>query len=485
MWNIDYEPIPEKLHVPNKGMFLKRTDKIGVNPTKTEILESPDFISDNWFEVNFFGYELIDELIAKYQYQFIYNDDLTLFMKLNNWYPTFNQRQFTSLDLIKHTGFMPHINKDIYPQMLETARNVRIHAWLAMCGCTFLSGRGRNQFYQSPFGDRYKSNHFCVTTGEFTKNGKDLWHSFDGSVNGIGHGGDIIELVKQVRYCTHNEAIIELNEFANGSSFQAYQAEANTKAVQAKKDASVILTSRTQQYPDAAKAYIESRGISPKIALLAGVEWVSYDLEYTDKVTGQPCIVKNKTGLGFPTSLSNKCWIIRHINGEKIKAMVAGAGYYTHLRNNKKDKSIRLFEGCFDFLSYLQLKYTDLVSKTTLRVIQENITDTDTKRKLLNDILKEVMNENFMILNSTNYLKMVLNSGVLNQYNTLRTYFDNNDTETAHGKAGDIALQLLGENMPNKTIIDVARYLYPDHNDLNDYLQSTLKSNVLAATIAA
>jgi DNA primase len=135
---------------------------------------------------------------------------------------------------------------------------------------------------------------------------------------------------------------------------------------------------------------------------------------------------KNYFGIGFKNDSGS--YEIRN----KFAKICLGKKDSTTIKNNSK--SVKIFEGFFDFLSF----------KNVEEYLEKEPSD-------------------YIILNSVSMIFKIKNS--LENYKNIELYFDNDE-------AGNRAVEMLKNEMEN---VEDARILYKDFKDLNEYL--TRKTN--------
>lgn len=279
---------------------------------------------------------------------------------------------------------------------IEEIRNIPIESYLKIKGIEPSREKGHSLYYAAVWRDGDNPNNVHVDTE------RNVWYDYKDGV-----GGGIIELVMLIEKCSLPEALKLLsNRFANISIIQPRE----RKLVDKVKTIAVTKVGDIYSYP--IKNYLTERGISLDIAK-----------KYCSEVNYTFDNVKIYYALGFQTM--SKSWVLR----SKYFKGCTGQDI-TYFDN--KSKSVVVFEGFIDFLSFIQL-----YGKTEYNVI------------VLNSIVNTKRNEHFIkIINSSDKVYLLLD----------------ND---ADGEKTVKNLQLLyGDKIIDKSS------LYKGYNDLNDYLKS-------------
>jgi len=220
--------------------------------------------------------------------------------------------------------------------------------------------------------------------------------------HGQGIGGNVIDLVQAIKKCTVSEALYFLSNLKPSFSFQ----EQTKKLSDSKIDYEIKRIKSLEN--QALLSYLDSRNINCFSAKKYCKE-IYYSL---DKKTYFGIAFKNKSG-GY--ELRNKYF----------KGCI-GKKDFTHYQNGKN--SLAIFEGFFDFLSFI-----------TLNEGIENQID-------------------FLILNSTS---LVLKTEIiLKEYSAIYTWLDNDDT----GKKTSQIIKEMHPKVENKST------LFEGYKDLNEYL---------------
>lgn len=266
----------------------------------------------------------------------------------------------------------------------------------------------RGYMYFSPFREE--------TSPSFSYDAKrNLW--FD---HGAGFGGDNIELLIRLKGWNFKDIIAYLRKLS-GHTYNIYSEEqASSKNIDSNKTTSIEILGVSESVKSLRLCeYASSRGID--LELLN-----RYCREITYRNGNNGIIYKS---IGFPNNTGG--YVLR---GPEFKG-VTQSGITTinmHGELDSKPSSNRLlmFEGFFNFLSYLELNNLD---------------------KAMGDVL---------ILNSTTNAHKAVE--YISNHTNVEAYLDND-------KTGRKCLSRLQESCPGTRFWD-ASGLYAEHNDLNEYL---------------
>lgn len=281
---------------------------------------------------------------------------------------------------------------------IEQAKQIPIEVILKSMGLDIERESGSDIWFKSPFSPAEKNASFHL------KKQNGFWYCFSSAIGGCNG----IDLVVKVRSCTVSEALQYLRTL-DSSSFQkqiagAYEAKKNSNGNE------VVKIECVQHI--ALKQYLASRGITKAHAIK-----VVKELHYRINE-------KQYFAIGFKNNSNG--WELRskHIKSCSKKKDI------TLIEN--QSNSIKVFEGFFDYLSFLQ------------------ISDDDSQNE-----------SDYLILNSVALI--VKNISLLNKYTRIELYLDNDGT-------GDKYSNLLLEKFENA--ID-CRSQYHNYKDLNECLVSS------------
>ena len=282
---------------------------------------------------------------------------------------------------------------------ITQAKKIQIIAYLKQQGFSPIKNSGDEFHFFSPFRKE--------TVASFHVNAqKNVWHD-----KGTGEGGNIVDLILKLKKCSISEALSLLSNGKNIiSSYQPppklpHSSQKNCK-----------LTRVTGLNHPALLEYLIKRKIDVDIAK----NWVK-EIHYSiGNVSLFAIGVKNnKDGYEARNSGFKGC-----IGKKGITCL--------HFETNKTSDDIYIFEGLFDFLSYLSLK------------IDTNITDS-----------------RIIILHSTALIKETINHLNTTKFSTCNCFMDND-------ASGKHALKTLTQSFPNK--VNDSSTLYQNFKDINEYL---------------
>ncbi|MCG2792862.1 MAG: toprim domain-containing protein [Weeksellaceae bacterium] len=217
-----------------------------------------------------------------------------------------------------------------------------------------------------------------------------------------GIGGNSVDLLKKYLNMTTSEVLI----WAEGQNFSSFQNQniSNRKFEDPTKNYEII-DLKEIQHP-AILEYLKSRKVEDQIGYLKEIYYRMND--------------KNYFGIGFKNDSGG--YEIRN----KYSKICLGKKDITTIQNGSK--SLAIFEGFFDFLSYKNLEKS-----------------------------MENRPSDYLILNSVSMIHKIKNS--LNNYEKIDLYFDNDE-------AGNRAVEIIKNE---KTEAEDCRVLYSDFKDLNDW----------------
>lgn len=218
--------------------------------------------------------------------------------------------------------------------------------------------------------------------------------------HGEGVGGNVIDLVVKLKNCSVSEALGVLNNSTIPFSFH----QQSPKKIKVPKTYKIDVIKNIENIE--LIGYLKSRKISVELARKNCVE-----IHYT--------VASRKY---FSIGFKNES------NGYEIrnKYSKGALGKKDVTLINNQSKTINVFEGFFDFLSYLEMYYSEKI-------------------------------EDFLILNSTSNAEKSVS--LLKSYHHINLFLDNDE-------AGKRTVAFFSEKIP---INDCSR-LYKNYNDLNDFL---------------
>lgn len=233
---------------------------------------------------------------------------------------------------------------------------------------------------------------------DYTQN---LWYDF-----GLGEGGSIIDLVMRLEPCDFAQAVRVLHD----NERTTIAAPVSLPVVST--TPSLRILSETSMCHPVLLDYVRQRGIIVNIA-----RTYCREVRYTTKG-------RTYFAIGFQNDAGG--WELR---SAYFKGCVSPKQITTQ---DNHAKTVVVFEGFMDFLSYLSLKYP------------------------------EQLHADAVVLNSVVNLPRALS--FLRQHTVIHAFFDNDE-------AGRRTLTELMRLCPHCEVIDHS-YLYRSHKDLNEYLQT-------------
>jgi hypothetical protein len=258
--------------------------------------------------------------------------------------------------------------------------------------------RGAEIWYLSPLREE-RTPSFKVSTSTRPE----TWYDF-----GLGQGGTIIDLMLEKYNCSISDALAMLDNFNFVISSVSTQ---NIIKPKVKPIPKMELVKADMIRHPALKQYLRSRGIHLSVA-------TNFLREVYYKMGAKQFFAlgfKNETnGYELRSSVFKGCL------GQKDISFFAG----------KNKNKVCLFEGCYDFLSYLMLKR---------------------QYKPIADVF---------VLNSTTNLSKVIERLKTANYEQIETYLDND-------AIGEKATQKILDEF---SVAQSMNYKYPTSEDLNDYL---------------
>ena len=271
-----------------------------------------------------------------------------------------------------------------------------------------------------------------------------------------GKGGDIIEAVQVFENMTFPQSVQRLAESIPTSII--------TPKKRAQTDSKIEVESVVKIYHPALIDYIQSRGFEPgEISTFAKeVHWKNMGKSYF--------------AVGFPNESGG--WVLR---SSIFKGNILGGGTSIHILGNPN--RIKIFEGWFDFLSYLKLSRA-----TDFKAIILNST-ANLSFRLIIDILKENEIVDLYLDNDATgekYTNSFIKIAQLYHYcqeNGLKTDWDLNGLKGSKDKIGKL-IDYLGikpfeakQIWNTQTGILDKRFQFEGFEDLNDSLTNKIKSS--------
>lgn len=274
----------------------------------------------------------------------------------------------------------------------------------------------RGCLYYSPFRDE--------SAPSFAYDQKrNLW--FD---HGAGYGGDNIELLVRLKGWDFKEAVEYLKNFC-GHNYNMYNRESVGNHTTAEKAGSIEIISVSDRINSLRLCeYASSRGI---------------DLELLNRYCKEITYRNGNNGttyksIGFPNNAGG--YVLRGPGFKGVtQSGITTINMHGQLDSKPSSKRLLIFEGFFNFLSYLTL---------------------NEQEKALGDVL---------ILNSTTNASKAVE--YISSHTNAEAYLDND-------KTGRKCLSRLQESCPCTRFWD-ASGLYAEHNDLNEFLISNRQNKAL------
>lgn len=268
---------------------------------------------------------------------------------------------------------------------------------------------GFDVWYNSPFRNEKEAS-FHIHTG------KNIWYDF-----GSGKGGNIIAFGQEMTDGAVSSALKYLGQFSSipQTSFK-FQTKTANNNINHKEAHQFTLVNATQIKNPALKAYLNERHISFKTAN-----------NYLKEVRFKNTAGKEYFGLG----LENKTGGFE-VRNKFMKASV-GNKDITIIKGKSSQKEVLVFEGFFDFLSY----------------VEDN--------KLSADGVGDSI-----ILNSTSFHQQAIEFVKNENYQRTNTYFDN---DNAGNKATD---KFFGDLIA----VTPKNFIYKPHKDYSEYYMEKMRN---------
>ncbi len=302
---------------------------------------------------------------------------------------------------------------------IQEAREIPLEIVLEDMGIYPAHKHGNDIFYYAREGDK-KTPSFKINT-KINK-----WYD-----HGVGTGGNTIDAVIFLKGGDFYDALKYLSKFSN--NYHSYEHRMSHNFHRKSSDKEIEKTYEIIDikniYSYNLKNYIEDRKIDRDIA-----DKYLKEIVYKTKNAGD----KNLYTLGFKNDSGG--WETRN---ENFKLNLGGKNITT-FSNDDKNIRLKIFEGAWDFLSYLtkcpeESKGNDFIILNSVAMVHK-----------LDDIEKE-------------------------KYKYIDCYFDNDE-------AGKRTFKDVKEKFPNSIVNDYS-YTYENYKDLNEWLQDNIveekKENVI------
>ncbi|NMA74236.1 MAG: hypothetical protein GX963_08790 [Bacteroidales bacterium] len=277
---------------------------------------------------------------------------------------------------------------------LEEIKKISIASYLQSIGCEIRENRNYYGMYQSP----YRSDTQASLKVDY---GKNLWHDF-----GTGEGGSIIDLVMKVQNCNFKKAL----EYLQKEGFTKTSFSFHRNIFHEKRKSPLVIISVLPISSKGLIQYLHSRRIPLEVA-------TNYCKEVHFQIGEKPYY-----SIGFKNDSDG--YILRN----KFCKQCTSSDITTFQFFDNCYNECLVFEGFFDFLSYLTLQ----------------------------DIKK--IKTNTAVLNSVTNINKAL--PFLKKHKKVLTYFDNDDA----GKKATLLIQKNDLSLHDKSS------LYLGYNDLNEFL---------------
>lgn len=278
---------------------------------------------------------------------------------------------------------------------IKQAKEIPIEVILKSLGLNIEKESGSDIWFKSPFSPTEKNASFHLNKQ------KGYWYCFSNAVGGCNG----IDLVIKLKCCTVSEALNFL-EGLDSFSFQK-QIEGTYEAKTENSSNSVVKVENIKHV--ALKQYLASRGLTKALAI-GSVKELHYKINE-----------KQYFAIGFKNNSDG--WELR----SKYAKICIGKKDITLIEN--QSSSLKVFEGFFDYLSFLQISDE-----------------------------KSIYQSDYLILNSAALL--LKNINLLNQYEKIELYLDNDST-------GDRYTKVITDQYHHARD---ERSTYYKHKDLNEYL---------------
>ncbi|MCL5127313.1 toprim domain-containing protein [Algibacter sp. L4_22] len=275
----------------------------------------------------------------------------------------------------------------------EQANRLSLHEILLAMGMTCTKYNNKESWFLSPFRTER-------TASLKTNRLQNVWYD-----HGSGEGGNVIDFIKKLKNYDTTEALNYLRS-TNTSNIFSFQKQGILTQSQ---NSNIIIKKLCQIQNPALKGYLKSRKININEALIYCKE-----IHYTEDDQ------KPFFGIGFKNDFDGF-----EFRNKYFKSCLINKNITTILNGSK---TLCIFEGFTDFLSYRTLRLIDL-------------------------------KEDYVILNSTSLASRSIT--LLQNYNVIKTYLDNDDS-------GKKATLIIKENCNNE--FQDCSNLYENYKDLNEYL---------------
>ncbi|MEQ6169150.1 toprim domain-containing protein [Ekhidna sp. MALMAid0563] len=255
------------------------------------------------------------------------------------------------------------------------------------------------------------------------------WHDFGHSGK---KGGDAIDLIREyLKVSGHNHTYGDALRFAETQVLnESVDIKHNNKSSFSSKSNSVVIDSIRDELSPSLIDYCKQRGITSRGLIRENIKQVYYKFE-KDLNTGEASDKKPFFAIGFANDTDG--FEIRN----KYVKYASGSKSITSIKGSSNGNSCDVFEGFFDYLSYLERNGL---------------------KKPLNDVI---------VANSANLVGDVIHKINNKGYDQVNVYGDNN-------VAGQNMLKEIKSNV--KAPVNDMSVEYKGFEDLNEYHRQTLNS---------
>lgn len=212
---------------------------------------------------------------------------------------------------------------------IETIKGIPIADYLEWLDHQPNSKKGRELWYEAFWrdGDNQKNVHVDTLHNR--------WYDYKEGV-----GGGVIDLAMKINHCSKHQALLELSKLAQSKNYQPTEPEKYQPQLDRydKTESGIIIREVRDLFYYPIKNYIQERGIS-----LAVANKYCKEIRYSFGSDGSLAF-----GLGFP--IQNGGWVLRNKNFKGCTRQDISVFKY-----GNPDKAVLVFEGFFDFLSYVEL----------------------------------------------------------------------------------------------------------------------------------
>ena len=212
---------------------------------------------------------------------------------------------------------------------IETIKGIPIADYLEWLDHKPNSKKGRELWYEAFWRDGDNQKNVNVDTLH------NRWYDYKEGV-----GGGIIDLAMKINHCNKHQALLELSKLAENKNYKPAEPEKYQPNLDRydKTESGIIVREVRDVYYYPIKNYIQERGISLEVA-----SRYCKEIRYSFGSDGSLAF-----GLGFP--LSNGGWAIRNKNFKGCTRQDISV-----FKHGNPDDCVLVFEGFFDFLSFVEL----------------------------------------------------------------------------------------------------------------------------------